>query len=984
MLILMKHIHYLILLLLLSSNISANLKINELMPKNVNYLMDDDYNFSMWVELYNSGSYSINQAAFYFTDDLNFPRKWQPTSHIIEAGKYNILYFEREERYGHANFKLEPDGGVLYLMDAFNQVIDQINYPKQYRNSSYGRINDGSIDFGFFSEPTPGASNNGSIVSTQQCPKPIFSKLGGSYTGSIEFEFVNPSPEDTIYYTFSSDEPTKSNAFKYIPGTKIAVSATRYFRAKTYSHGKIPSEVSTVSYLINQRNFNLPIVSIISPQKYLSDNTIGIYVRGTNGIPGNGTDAPANWNQDWDRPVNFELFDTSKTTKINQEIDIKIAGGWSRTINNQKSLFLSPKKKYGNNKLKYDFFPSQKPGNKYKDVALRNAGNDFSYSMMRDGLLNGIVGSRLNLDYNAYEPAVCFMNGQYYGIQNIRERSGKDFIYSNYGLDENEFQLLDNLDMQNGNSLFTELTNFVKNNDISNSSIYEQIKTKIDVENFIDYHIAEIYTGNYDWPHNNVKIWRSNTDGKWRWIMYDLDFGMSLYDTNLANVNSLQYAMGLTGEPEWATILLRRLLENQEFRNRFIDRYSIHLGSTFKSERVHHFIDSLSSKIGQEIVYHKAKWGSARAFNNDLTIMKSFASTRPSNLYNFIGNQFLSNAVQYKISISSNLPIANYSMNNEPINDNQIEFSSYKNRLLDFKANEVEGYTFKNWEIQSEGSNNLNWISENSNWKYWDQGELDTEDWKFENFIENNWKSGEAQLGYGGKGETTTLEYGGNANNKFISYYFRQNFNLTNKNSKQNFVLTATVDDGAVIYVNGQELGRINMPSGAINFNTLSTTYNNGQTESFIIPDELLREGNNLIATEVHQTSANSSDIIFKLKVDYDSKGNVVTETIENYNFQLNLNGSIQLYAVYEANSTVSTKELTIEDDLKIYPTIAKDMIHIEHAQGKTIYIYDITGKEITKLDAAWMHESIDTQTWPNGIYIIRIAEKNFKIIKQN
>ncbi len=946
--------------------------------------MDDAYNFSMWVEIYNAGNYSLNQAAYYFTDDISIPRKWQPTSHVIEAGKFSILYFEREERYGHSNFKLDPDGGVLYLMDAFNKVIDQVNYPKQFRNASYGRIVDGGIDFGFFSDASPGASNNNKLSCTEQCPKPIFTVQGGLYTGSVEFEFVKPAIGDTIYYTFSSDEPTKTNSFRYVPGTKIAVTATRFFRAKTFSSDKIPSETASVSYLMNQRNFKLQVVSLISPQKYLSDNTIGIYVRGTNGIPGNGTDAPANWNQDWDRPVNFEFFDTAKTTRLNQEIDIKIAGGWSRTINNQKSLFLSPKKKFGNNKLKYDFFPNQKPGNKYKDISIRNSGNDFSYSMMRDGLINAIAGNRLNVDYNAYEPAICFINGQYYGIQNLRERSGKDFIYSNYGLDEDEFQLLDNIEMQNGNSLFTELTNFVKNNDITNPSIYAQFAEKIDIDNFIDYQLTQIYSGNYDWPHNNVKIWRAKGDGKWRWILYDLDFGMSLYNTNLASENSLQYAMGLTGVAEWATIILKRLLENAAFRNKFIDRYSIHLGSTFSADRVHHFIDSLSSKISTEITYHKAKWGSSRDFNNDVYLMKSFALARPTNLYNFMGNQFLGNAVQHKISLSSNHPQANYRMNNEAINDHQIDFYSYKNRQLNFEAQEIAGYRFKQWEIQTEGGNSMRWVDESSVWKYWDQGNTGTESWKLTDFDDSNWKSGKAQLGYGNKGELTTLEYGGNANNKYITSYFRQNFNLKNKSLKQNFILTATVDDGAVIYVNGQEIGRINMPTGLITFGTLSSTYNNGQTESMVIPFDLLREGDNLIAVEVHQTAANSSDIIFKLKVDYDSKGAILTEVHQTPSFEKILDSDIQLFAVYEVDSTVSNEEWTANNTLKVYPTVVRDALYIEHAQGQSIEVYDITGKSITSLNLNWMYETIHTQNWPKGIYIVRIGDRSFKVIKQD
>ena len=156
-------------------------------------------------------------------------------------------------------------------------------------------------------------------------------------------------------------------------------------RAITVSKNKLSSEIATQTYFINERNFNLPVVSIVTTPANLTNNLIGIYVQGTNGITGNGMDTPANWNMDWDRPANFELYDKNRQQQLNQELDIAIAGGWTRK-NGQKSLKIQPKKKFGNNRLLYDFFEATKPGNKYKDILLRNSGNDFYYSMMRDAV----------------------------------------------------------------------------------------------------------------------------------------------------------------------------------------------------------------------------------------------------------------------------------------------------------------------------------------------------------------------------------------------------------------------------------------------------------------------------------------------------------------------------------------------------------------------------------------------------------------------
>lgn len=871
------------------------------MTNNVSAVRDDAFNFSMWVEVYNSGANILNQNNFYFTDDLTVPKKWQPQSANIPSGGFRILYFERDDRPGHANFKLNPEGGVLYLLNSSGTLIDFVNYPPQFRNISYGRKTNGVGDWAYFEDYSPAASNANKKWFTQRCANPVFSIPGGRYASAINLRFEDPLPGDTIYYLVGVEEPTKASYIRYVPGKTISLNnQVAIVRAKCMSAGKLSSDVVTSTFLINQRKYNLPIVSIVSSYKFLYGDSLGIYTRGVNGIPGNGTDQPANWNQDWDRPANFELYDTTNVNRINQELDITIAGGWTRTMNGQKSLHISPKKKYGNNDLKYDFFKASKPGMKYHDIMFRNSGNDFNYSMLRDGFMQSLVANRMNIDYIAYEPAVSFLNGIYMGIQNIRERTGKDYLYSNYGLEEEDVDIIDQISMDTNDRRFVELTGYLQSHDMKLDANYQQVCKMMDVENYIDYMLAQIYFGNYDWPHNNIKMWRKKTDGKWRWILFDTDFGFSLYDTNLHNANSLARALGDNGTQwPWSTLIFSKMVQNPTFLNRFIDRSSIHLSTTFDKTRTALMLDSLAAKIRTEIPYHKAKWGSAREFNSDLNLMKNFANIRNSNLYNFIGTRFLNVTATAFIQMSSNLNQASYYMNGEYIQDVNARFKSYINRNLNFEAAPLKGYEFKYWEVAG-GTQSDTIIPMGSIWKYFDGNGTPATNWQSADYVDSGWSSGQAQLGYGNKGEVTTIGYGGNTNNKYITAYFRKTVNISDLDNKNNFKVEVFADDAAAVYFNGTEIGRVNLPAGDLSFTTLSTTYNNGVSATFDVPTVLIKDGNNLLAIEVHQTAANSSDLIFNANLICSKKINTTEKTTQ---YAAKLTGDISLKAVYAENN---------------------------------------------------------------------------------
>lgn len=960
---------FLFMALPLLSNAQVDLKINELMPKNVSYSMDKSYitqtykklvnevvvsadnftskwvksnvwtntkNYSMWVEVYNPTSSSKTLSNYYFTDELSKPTKWRPLSinGAVSGLGYSVLYFEREDespytsfkpentdtlyllnRQGHADFKLDPDGGKLYLVNASLVAIDSVVYPAQYRNISWGRQTDGAVNWQFFEQPSPGSSNNGKTYATQRCLNPVFNLKNGFYASGQALSFASPAIGETIYYTTNGSEPTK-NSTAYAPGTTISLPVgVHKIRAKVFMSGKLSSDVVTSTYFIGQRSYNnLPVVSIVTDDSYFYSKDYGIYYNNDNpgiGLPGRGQSTAKNVNQDWDRPVNFEFFDKNGQPQLNQEVDVKILGGWSRHFSaTQKSLAISPRDKFGVDRLNYDFFGS-KPGHQYKDIQLRNSGNDNGQSMMLDGMILSISANRMDIDYLAYEPAVLFINGTYIGIENIRERSNADFLFSNYGYASDDVEIIEGVGplLETKNDMktdpaFNRLIQFLKNNNVSNPEIYRQVCDSIDVDEFINYLIPQIYSANTDWPDNNVKMWRKKKGGKWRWILYDTDFGFK--STNI-NFNAVSFAFGENGAsasaggalPEWSYIVLKRLCTNKDFVNKLVERFAIHMATTYAPTRVGQIIDSLANRIDEEFP----------SVNNFRGSWKNFAAYRNNIVMEHIGNRFVKDpqtgltSTLETINIDANVDGAGYTMNNELIPEKKVVMKYFRGRTISLTANKTKGYAFDHWTYNADGF----LLPAGSEWRYYyytnmplKNGVPSTE-WRNVDFDDSTWNVGLGAIGHGTSGVTTTIPYrdtivgysGKDTILKFKTAYFRKKISITDLADKQNLKMWISLEGAALVYINGVEVLRVNAQAGTINYNTPIITQYNGSL-AIDLPKSYLREGENLIAVEVHKYSQAERRLRFDMELTHQ-----ISATSNDSLLTFNVNGSEIIQANY-------------------------------------------------------------------------------------
>lgn len=528
---------------------------------------------------------------------------------------------------------------------------------------------------------------------------PVFSHEGGFYREPFQLELASVLPDAEIFYTLDGSEPSRSSN-RYAGPIRIAnrvhepnkmagiltvaedwhkpgkVFKGTVVRAIAYDADGNASGIVTKTYFVHprgHRRYSLPVVSLSTNKEHLFDHETGIYVAGAlyENVSENHWENPANYTQrgrEWERPAHIEFYEPDGTLGFSEPVGIRIHGAASRA-NVLKSLRVHFRKEYGKGKLDYPLFP-ELPYDTFDSFVLRTAGNDHDGAYLRDAFMQSLL-DETRLDTQAYRPAILFINGEYWGIHNIRERGDEDYFAEKYGIDKAELDLLEgNAEIISGtNEHYLALIDMLRTRDVRDPSVYERVANAIDIENFIDYQVAQIYFDNGDWPGNNIRFWRENKpfdpasaygrDGRWRWFVFDTDFGFGMYgDHNYLN-NSLERSTTPHGDdwpnPEWSTFLLRTLLENDDFRMRFINRFADLLNTSFRPERVVERLRAMKSVIEPEMPEHIARWGRPYGMHwwaMNIERMETFAKARPAVMSGIL-NEFFQLGGRHTLTIGA-------------------------------------------------------------------------------------------------------------------------------------------------------------------------------------------------------------------------------------------------------------------------------------------------------------------------------------------
>jgi hypothetical protein len=915
----------LILFFLLISSVSqGQLYINEFMASNASTIKDPDFNDDAdWIELYNDGTSTINLNGYFLSDNLDTPNKWMIGDITIAAKGYALFWADGMNSGIHASFKLDALAEQIGLFGPDLKLIDSVSYTLQKPDISQGRNPNKLLSWEFFIAATPNSANGNQSFTDFALNEPMFNIRGGLYNSSQSVTLFTDLGGE-IRYTLDGSDPNLSSPIYTKP---ILIEKTSVLRARIFKPSMLPGPIMTNTYFIseNMEARSLPVVSLATNPANFWDPETGIYAQGEDFKP------------EWEVPVNIELFENNQSDRaaFNEMAGVKINGLYSWKLP-QKMLGIYFRKQYGTSNLANTLFYDS-PRASFKTFALRASGNDWSNTLMRDILAQNATQLNMTLDISAFRWCMVYVNGQYMGIHNFREKIETDYIEQHYGLAAGTFDMVENEDYPECGDLieYNELKAlFTK--DLSIQANFDAVAEKMDIEDFTNLVITEAASGNSSIDHN-VMAWKPKGTGKWKWILMDLDRGFNNPTSQLIN-----FYLNQTSFP------FRNLMKNENYKSYFGKKLADHLYTSFNPTQMKKLIDAHQTALEPEIANHVARWlGTTSSYGNampsveywkkEIDQVKTYVEARPPILLKDLNNYGFNGTAGLSLSVYPE-NAGTLKLNGLIVPQSSSTGSYLKNVDAEIVAEDKAGFTFMGWV------NAGKIVPKQSVWKYLDDGSNQGTTWVDPLYNDSNWKSGQGELGYGDDDEKTVVEFGSDSRNKHITTYFRHSLILSEPDKAgSNYTINLLRDDGAVVYLNGVEIIRDNLASGNIDFETKATTSIAGTDEtiykSFQIDKNLLRTGTNVLAVEIHQNTVNSIDISFDLELignalDYN---NFIST---NAKYPFNLTADLNLIAVYKSTAECRIPAV-VADNMTLYkscsPYVVPDDVTINKGATLTI-----------------------------------------------
>lgn len=537
----------------------------------------------------------------------------------------------------HTSFRLAADETVC-LTPPSGAPSSCLELQRVSEGTSVGLRDDGSA--ALFSVPTPGSANGTGAAAI--APPVTVSPEGGIYSPGPRV--ILTSSEGRVVYTLDGTDPTETSSEATGP---VNVRQTSVLKTRVVGLDLVPGPIATHTYAV--RSADLPVLSLSFEPRLFFDPQLGLYQRGPS-ASGSFPYFGANFWEDREVAVHAELLEPDGRRGIGHNVGLKIFGGWSRG-HPQKSFSLFARGSLGPSTFNHRFFPDR-PSSLFESVVFRNSGNDWERSMLRDGFLQRLVANTA-IDGLAYRPTVVYLNGDYWGIHNLREKVNEHYLTGLSGVDPDAVDLLEfNSDFDGAFAIhgtleaWDTLLDRLAQPDIATEQALADIARMIDLDNYIDYHLAQIYFDNRDWPGNNVKVWRERSDdGRFRWILYDTDFGWGIWDSNAWAFNTLGFALEPSGpnwpNPPWSTFVLRRLVQNPGFVDALATRLADFVNHHFDPDRVAETLTEVSGAIETEMQAHVDRWGGRMGdWRSEILDMHLFGQRRPEAVFTHFAQRF--------------------------------------------------------------------------------------------------------------------------------------------------------------------------------------------------------------------------------------------------------------------------------------------------------------------------------------------------------
>jgi hypothetical protein len=464
---------------------------------------------------------------------------------------------------------------------------------------------------------------------------PTFSLPGGYYTEApLSLALQPPQPDLPLLYTLDGSEPGPANGFPYSQPIHLDATAPQVVivRARAVTADGSFGPIATASYFLDVPA-SLPLISLVIDPDDFSGSERGIYAN------------PEMRGREWERPAHITFLEPDRQTGFESGVGLRVHGLRTRLLA-KKGLRLYFRDEYGNGRLDYPLFPDSELTS-FKQLVLHNGGQDMAakdeptfrnWTLLRNSLTTQLADP-LHVDAARSRPVLLFINGQPWGIYQLRERIDDDFLADHYGIEEAD--LLDTPegteyddDVKSGSrDHWDALMDFVEANDLREPANHDFVAAQVDLDNFIDYTLLQIYTSNEDWPFHNVTQYRNReAGGKWQWLLWDNDLALSYHPADSLDRNMVAETIAEThplATPRY-TLLLRRLLANPDFYNRFLVRQAILLETVFDPEQVLPLIEALAAEMEPDIDYEIARWQIDRTnWWDNVESLRQFARQRP-------------------------------------------------------------------------------------------------------------------------------------------------------------------------------------------------------------------------------------------------------------------------------------------------------------------------------------------------------------------
>ena len=573
-----------------------------------------------WAELVNTGAADIDLAGMGLSDDPARPRKWQfPSGARIPAGGCLLVALSGGDETIRAPYTVDFGlrvGESLCLCLADGTVIDRVRLYARPVGVSYGRAA-GEARYRYFPQPTPGAPNAGQSYG-KQTQAVTFSERGGLRDEASVTVALSSDPGAMIRYTLDGSEPTASSALYQQPLT-LYESCT--VRAAAQQQDALPSAPSAATYILGERHPGMYTVCVSGDY----DALIGPNGALNTGLKRDNCD------------VFVEIYDADGERLIGQTCDFMISGHSSRLKDNQKAFRLKARASYGDSRFRAKLF-SNRDYTAFKSITLRASGQDNHETHIRDSVLSTLAADT-SVMYLESEVAVVYVNGQYWGLYNMRERVSPTGIAIHEGWDDpDDVLLVRNGEREQGSlSTYNSLMAWIAKADLSVPENLDSLRQYVDVENYLDYVALEMYTCNLDL--SNMRCYcNPATGGKWKWIFFDLDLSFKV-DRNMARDWLIPGGVGTITQQD--NTLFIKLMENAGMRDAFLTRMGELLRGTFSADSVVARFEARRALIAPEIELNCARWKwSSDKWREACDRFVEYAKARPAKLVEYLTMAF--------------------------------------------------------------------------------------------------------------------------------------------------------------------------------------------------------------------------------------------------------------------------------------------------------------------------------------------------------